>query len=329
MKQIFMKPWLEFHGRTKVLSTDRWYLDFANKLYSIIDASSFLPEDSVEDKEYLAIALATYFEDCVGYDGSGFPHFREMYHKRYGKYLPFYEVSENYILDEINFEDVCFLLWSSDPYVGSICVLDVVNPFDEELLRLAREIYDFMGANFEEAPIVTLSSRDWVIDAQYMEKDLKPMAEVKLGEKVCSDVDAFLQATGGYPLKYFGDYEELKPFLIHVLVWPEVSASLQAELEEAVNIVLYANAKGLIIAPFVGWYFKDSQNEFYDEEMTAEAGYSLFSDQGLCPFDLLKYAMAHDLIPDTAFPFENGQKLLHDNWEFIARWFLREYFEPD
>lgn len=32
MKQgkIYMKAWLDLHGRAKVLATDHWYLEFAN-----------------------------------------------------------------------------------------------------------------------------------------------------------------------------------------------------------------------------------------------------------------------------------------------------------
>ena len=34
MKQgkIYMKAWLDLHGRAKVLATDHWYLEFANLL---------------------------------------------------------------------------------------------------------------------------------------------------------------------------------------------------------------------------------------------------------------------------------------------------------
>ena len=38
-KKIYMQSWLESHHRTKVTSTDAWYLDFANKLISMIDSS--------------------------------------------------------------------------------------------------------------------------------------------------------------------------------------------------------------------------------------------------------------------------------------------------
>ena len=37
MKQqkIYMKAWLDAHGRAKVVGTDEWYLDFANHLIAV------------------------------------------------------------------------------------------------------------------------------------------------------------------------------------------------------------------------------------------------------------------------------------------------------
>lgn len=326
MTKIFMKPWLTFHGRTKILSTDGWYLDFANKLFPILDASKFLPRE-VEGKKHLAIVLTTYFEDCVGNDGRGWPHFTEMYHKRYGKYLPFYETSEGYMPDEINREDICFLLWSSTSGIDMFGLTRVEDPFNKELLKLATDIFNFMNEYFEQAPITDLVSGDWVIEPEYMEIDQAPVPEIKPGDVLKPDVERFLEASRGNPLMFFLNYSELKPFLVEVLEWPEKRGSLMEDLCESNNIVLYANAKGLIVAPEVGWYFADRRNKGYDKLMAAEEGYSIFCDKGCCPFDLLKYAMAHNLIPEVAFPFENGKKLLHDNWDFIARWFLREWFE--
>ena len=41
MKQgkIYMKAWLDLHGRAKVLATDHWYLEFANLLLPVVSES--------------------------------------------------------------------------------------------------------------------------------------------------------------------------------------------------------------------------------------------------------------------------------------------------
>ena len=48
MKQgkIYMKAWLDLHGRVKVLATDHWYLEFANLLLPVVSESylSLIPQ---------------------------------------------------------------------------------------------------------------------------------------------------------------------------------------------------------------------------------------------------------------------------------------------
>lgn len=326
--QILMKSWLKFHGCTKIFSTDGWYLDFANRLFPIINESSFFRGDLAENK-HIAVVLTAYLEDCVSCNSRGWIHFTEMYHKRYGTYLPFYELSDHYLVDEINVEDIRFLLWSFRSGINMFGLTQVENPFNEKLLQLSDQIYAFMSKHFEQAPIAEVVLGDWVIEPKYMEIEQTPVPDIKPGDKLTPDVERFLQASGGDPLMYFLDYAELKPFFINVLGWADKEDELMPELIESTNIVLYANAKGLIIAPEAGWYFEDERNKGYDKIMASEEGYSFFCDKGCCPFDLLKYAMAHHLIPEAAFPFENGKKLLHDHWDFIARWFLHDYFEGE
>ena len=35
------------------------------------------------------------------------------------------------------------------------------------------------------------------------------------------------------------------------------------------------------------------------------------------------------LLPDAALPFEGGREVLQRHWDFIARYFLGEYYEGD
>ena len=58
-------------------------------------------------------------------------------------------------------------------------------------------------------------------------------------------------------------------------------------------------------------------------------GYRLFCQPGLCPFDLLKLGITAGLLPDAQFPFTNGQKTLQENADFLARYYLGEYYEAD
>ena len=99
------------------------------------------------------------------------------------------------------------------------------------------------------------------------------------------------------------------------------------ELESSKNFVIYANAKGMLIAPDVAQYFCDAHNPAYNAEAAAKDGYRMFCQPGMCPFDLLKYGMHKGLLTDVRLPFDHGKELLQDNWDFIARYYLSEYYE--
>lgn len=121
----------------------------------------------------------------------------------------------------------------------------------------------------------------------------------------------------------------MKLFFVQALQWEDKEDALLPDLKEFSDFVMYANPKGLLIGPDVARYFADKRNPLYNAEMAEEEAYELFCEEGLCPFDLLKYGMEHDLLPEAQFPFENGKELLHENWDFIARWFLGEYYEGE
>lgn len=59
----------------------------------------------------MALTLAHYLEDVIS-DFGLWAAFTSKHRELYGKYLPFYTIDEeNYYCDEINPEDVRFLIW--------------------------------------------------------------------------------------------------------------------------------------------------------------------------------------------------------------------------
>ena len=138
MKQqkIYMKAWLDAHGRAKAVDTDEWYLDFANQLLPLV-ADSFIygGREWEEDQKRVALTCALYLEDCVA-DGGNWRQFIHWHRKSYGRYLPFYALTEEYLPDEINREDIVFLLWAINSPVGDDFD-GVENPMDADLLEFA------------------------------------------------------------------------------------------------------------------------------------------------------------------------------------------------
>ena len=275
MKQgkIYMKAWLDLHGRAKVLATDHWYLEFANLLLPVVSESYLYKSETQESQNQVTLMLTLY---PVGDDFDG-----------------------------------------------------VENPLDTDLLEFADVIYAQLEAVFETAPISDGLAGDWLMESELMEKKRTALPVAAPGDQLPVNVERFLKASGGEPLMFFDSYEALKLFFVQALQWEDEEDSLLPDLKEFSDFVMYANPKGLLIGPDVAPYFADKRNPLYNAEVAEEEAYELFCEEGLCPFDLLKYGMEHELLPEAQFPFENGKELLHDNWDFVARWFLGEYYEGE
>lgn len=322
-----MKTWLDLHNRVKVLDTDHWYLEFANLLLSIVSDSYLYKEATKESHAQVALMLTLYLEDCVT-DGGNWRQFIRWHKRNYGRYLPFYKLDEGYFDDEVNKEDVAFLLWGINSPVGDDFD-GVENPLDEELMAFVDVVYKELEVAFEQAPVSDGLAGDWLMESELMEKERTVLPIASADDRLPTNVERFMKASGGESLMFFDSYTALKRFFVEALGWEDKEDSLLPDLAEFTDFVLYANPKGLLIGPDVARYFADKRNHLYNAEVAEEEAYELFCEEGLCPFDLLKYGMEHGLLPDAQFPFENGKELLHENWDFVARWFLGEYYEGE
>lgn len=326
---IFMKQWLAANKRTRILSGDQWYLDFAAKILPIVKQSPLFEGDDNAQKN-AAISLCVYFQDVIARTG-GWKIFSDTYHSLYNTYLPFYQLSDSYIPDEINPEDIAFVLWTlkSHPALNEPDEYALHNPHDKSLSALAQEIYKLMDENFEEAPINETPSSSWVTGTNLLDTPSTPLPEITPETKLSKNVEYSLEYSSGKPLLYFTTYKELCKFFVEVLKWEDTPSSLLPDLQHNKEFVIYANAKGMLIAPDVAAYFREAHNPMYNAERAAAKGYELFCRPGTCPFDLIKYGMGQGILPEVQLPFPDGKEILHKNWDFIARYYLCEYYEGD
>lgn len=328
---IHMKQWLAANERTRVLPTDQWYLNFANQIFPIIKESPLFEGSSYNEQAGAALSLCIYYQDAIAQTG-GWKMFSDSYHSLYGSYLPFYTLTDSYIPDEINPEDLMFVLWT----LKSHCALfeedeyTLQSPYDEDLDALAQEVYEMMDVDFEDAPICNEpSSPFWLMGLDLLEMPSTPLPEITPETKLKKDVEHCLEYSGGKPLLYFATYEELCKFFVDVLKWENSPSSLLPDLRHKKEFVIYANAKGMLIAHDVAAYFCEPHNPMYNAERAASEGYKLFCSPEACPFDLSKYGMTKNILPDLQLPFPGGKEVLHKNWDFIARYYLCEYYEGD
>lgn len=328
MATIPMQQWTRSNGRSRVLPSDKWYLDFSESLLPLIEASPLFSGESRDVQTDAALRCGMYFQDAIAQTG-GWKEFTAAYRKLYGTYLPFYPLTEAYVADEINREDIAFLLWSlrAKPETEKE-TYTLFEPYDSELLALSQRIYEQMDARFEEAPISEkASSPSWVMPMETLAEASTPLPESTPATRLSPNAAKCLAYNQGKPLLYFADYAELRRFFVHTLEWEDKPSSLLLDLKEEKEFVIYANAKGMLLAPGVAAYFREAHNPMYDSRRAAEEGYRLFCQPGACPFDLLKYGMAKGILPDVALPFPKGKETLHTYWDFIARYYLNEYYE--
>ncbi len=136
-KRIFIKDWQALKPYEKHSSSDVYYLELANEINQILhtEYKAFLIhyfEEKIID--LLAIFLVSYFEDIIS-ETHIFPTFVKKYQELYGKKLPFYNTDE-YDDDEINIQDIQFLIWY---------FLNTLQ--DEKLLYPAQPYFEIMASN--------------------------------------------------------------------------------------------------------------------------------------------------------------------------------------
>lgn len=148
-----MQYWLGANERTHVLPTDKWYLDFATSILPLVKTSPLFNKEDLRTQIDAAISLGMYFQDAIAQSG-GWKLFSEAFQGVYGTYLPFYPLGDDYTPDEINQEDIAFVLWTLK---SQFSIFDkeytLFSPYDKDLLALSQSAYELMDARFEEAPI--------------------------------------------------------------------------------------------------------------------------------------------------------------------------------
>ena len=105
-----------------------------------------------------------------------------------------------------------------------------------------------------------------------------------------------LEHSGGHPLLYFSDYDELIRFFAKVLGWE--GQNILPDLAKEKEFVLFANTKGILLAHDVAAYFRDSHNPQYDESRATTA----FVRSTFCGS-----ACRQDICPMPASPSTTGR----------------------
>ena len=148
MKKLYPKGWLAYHPYTRTDEVDYYYTGIANRIKRFLFTGPLQQEEDWCD--CTAYALAAWFEDVISQTGI-WETFTEECERTYGARLPFYPIGEDYYPDEVNLEDIRFLLWH---FRQQECVDEgrIVNPENPGLEMLALRIYELLYKEYETAP---------------------------------------------------------------------------------------------------------------------------------------------------------------------------------
>ena len=149
--KIFQKDWVKLHPYTTSDPVDAYYVKLANQIYSIMEQTELINSFNPDETKEICVRIAAYFEDVIS--GLGiWRAFIRTHLKLFGKYLPFYTTDDHYYDDEVNLEDVRFLLWHYTQQYHGFRKGTFVGPDNPTNEITAQLIYDVFCDEWTTAP---------------------------------------------------------------------------------------------------------------------------------------------------------------------------------
>lgn len=152
MRKVYLKEWVKYHPYKKTDEVDRYYCELVNRINKRLWTFNVLEGEDIVDEgiyEETAMFIAAWFEDIISQTGI-WQVFTSQCLKRYGSRLPFYEIGDYYYADEINLEDLRFIIWHC--FQRKNIGIKVYNPENQGIELLALDIYSILDNEYETAP---------------------------------------------------------------------------------------------------------------------------------------------------------------------------------
>ena len=142
--------WKLTHPQAISCGSDRYYVKLANRLIDRL-ATLMIPNPPADLIKVTALSVAAYLEDLVN-DFGVWNAFRNLYRSIYGSMLPFYNCDhEEYLTDNVNLEDLKFIVWQSFVRCGQPDDL-IFSPYSDGISKMADILYDEIVDEYESAP---------------------------------------------------------------------------------------------------------------------------------------------------------------------------------
>ncbi|NOZ48276.1 MAG: DUF3843 family protein [Chlorobi bacterium] len=149
-RKIYLKHWLELKPYNKQTTTDSYYLILSNEIRdAIFGCENFVLKRYINENDInlLSCFLASYFEDVIS-ETNIWRTFVSIHFELYNKKLPFYNTNEYYD-DEINEQDIAFLIWY---FLNTIQEKKFISPYNSFIKIIASEVMQILEEEYEFAP---------------------------------------------------------------------------------------------------------------------------------------------------------------------------------
>lgn len=140
---------------------------------------------------------------------------------------------------------------------------------------------------------------------------------------------AFTAFTGGKTMQFFSTYEELNKFFVEALGWADGEEHLPQVKDDRDFVLMVDQDKGMLLARNIAKCIASPDNPLYDKAYAREKAMDLLTERGVCPGDLLRFICDKGWLPEAHFPNSDDFKLVADNWDFISRCYLQQYYRGD
>ena len=151
-KPIIIKDIEKMHPIRVWSESDAYFVQLARKILNELNRKKIIGADFSGWLWDISLKSALYFEDVISRLGL-FAGLRKMHTQMFGEKLPFFTLNSDYLDDEINREDLQFLIWTimqeSVNETDDIRFLNIENP---GIVMIASTIMNILEEEYETAP---------------------------------------------------------------------------------------------------------------------------------------------------------------------------------
>ncbi|HOE38116.1 MAG TPA: DUF3843 family protein [Bacteroidales bacterium] len=150
-ERVYIRHWLELKPYKVQTTVDNYYLNICNGVKKTFrnkrHASALQRYLHIDEIDLLSCFLTSYFEDLIS-ETNIWNSFVRVHKRLYGKQLPFYNL-DNYYEEEINPQDISFLIWY---FINTAQNKKFVSPFNDFIVEIAVNVFDVFDKEWEFAP---------------------------------------------------------------------------------------------------------------------------------------------------------------------------------